>query len=393
MPPAEPPNPPGQVWAHTGQPFTHREFDTLVLGAGRMGASCALYLRQFAPTLSLLLVEEGGLPNEDGATLLAPGVWSGLGVPAERQREAGWTRAQLETAFGDISFQTRPLVDLHAAPGANRVPSRDLDLDAALVDPALVDTDALAWASVGTLAATYRPGALALNAAQAAIRAGAHLMLNTRAQLCGDGSVTLERLTVTNTHQIVVHETHRVRARTIVVALGAGGPHAIDHDLGVHSAHARAYRQFPRLNTSSTDASPLLRAHGLTLRPQNGGYTVVPAIHHRDPAGYVPVGGKLTGVPTGLRRETLEDLVAAMDALPALGTDALETGRSLSDVPGAWFALPHGKPDGLPLHEQVAPGVHLLLGGPHADTLGVSTAFDLAARIAGVEGRPWEELE
>ena len=96
-------------------------------------------------------------------------------------------------------------------------------------------------------------------------------------------------------------------------------------------------------------------------------------------------------MPTGLRRETLEDLVAAMPALPALGTEALESGRSISDIPGAWLALPGGGADGLPLHEQVTGGVYLLLGGPQADTLGLSVAYDLAATLAGVAGRPWDE--
>ncbi len=376
---------PGQVWAHTGQPFPSQDYDVAVLGAGRMGTACALFLRQLVPTRSLLLVEEGGLPNEDGATLLSPGVWTTLDVPESHWPEAHWTRTQLSADTWDISFQPRPMIDLHATAGGARIPSRDLTLD-----PEVVDVAALPWATVDTRAATYRPGALALAAAQAAIRAGADLLLNTRAHLGGDGRVVLERLTVTNTHQIVVHETHHVRAGTIVVALGAHGSHAAEHDLGTHTAHARAYRQAPRVNWPSTDASPVLRAGGVTLRPQHGGYVLVPAIHHRDPAGYVPTGGRLTGVPTGLRRETLEDLVAALDVLPVLGTEALESGRSVSDVPGAWLALPGGTPAGLPQHEQVAPGVHLLLGGPHADTLGLSTAYDLAATIAGVAERPWD---
>lgn len=377
----------GRVWAHVGQPFEARPYDVVVLGAGRLGASCAAYLRALAPALTVLLVEEGGLPNEDGATLLAPGLWTARDLPADRHAQAHWTRTQLQGAFGDIRFRPRPLIDLHTTPGEGREPSGTLGLDGTLVD-----RRALPWATVDGHAATYRPGMLALHAAQAAIRAGADLSLNTRAHL-GDRHVRLERLTVTNTHQIVVHETHVLTAATVIVALGASGPAAVEHDLGRHTTHARAYRQFPRLNVPSTDASPTLRAAGLTLRPQHGGYTVIPAIHHRDPAGYVPAGGKLTGVPTGLRRETLEDLVAALDALPALGTDALETGRSLGDVPGAWFALPGGTPDGLPLHEQVMPGVHLLLGGPHADTLALSTAYDLAATVAGVTGRPWEVTE
>nr|WP_029477919.1 FAD-dependent oxidoreductase [Deinococcus frigens] len=388
------PSNPGQVWAHVGQPFQPRDYDVVVLGAGRMGSALASYLRQLAPHLSLLLLEEGGLPNEDGATLLAPGVWTTRGVPEERVAQAHWTREQLKSVFGNISFQPRPLTELFAEDGPGRTPAAE----ALAPHPdarAMVDVSALPFARVDPEAATYRPGALALAAAQTAVRAGADLMLNARAHaaLSPDGTggqVVIERLSVTNTHQIVVHETHRLWAGTLVLALGAGGPHAAEHDLGIHTTHARAYRQTPRLNVPSGDDTPTLRACGLTLRPQNGGWTLIPAIHHRDPHGYAPTGGHLTGVPTGLRRETLEDLVALMDVLPPLGTEALGLGRSISDIPGAWLALPGGRADGLPLHQTLANGVHLLLGGPHADTLGLAVAHDLAAAVAGVEGRPWE---
>ena len=79
-----------------------------------------------------------------------------------------------------------------------------------------------------------------------------------------------------------------------------------------------------------------------------------------------------------------------MDALPPLGTGALGLGRSISDIPGAWLALPGGQADGLPLHQALADGIHLLLGGPHADTLGLAVARDLAAVVAGAVGRPWD---
>ncbi len=369
----------------------------VVVGAGRMGSACALFLRQLAPHLRVLLLEEGGLPNEDGATLLAPGVWSARGLPGgrlegkrragERLAQARWTRRQLETAFGDVSFVPRPLIRLFAQAGPERIPTADA-LASWPDAQAVVNAPALPFAEVDPDAATYRPGAVALAAARAAVAAGADLMLNARARPVS-GGVVVERLTVTNTHQIVTHETHTLPANVTVLALGADGPHAAEHELGLHTAHARAYRQVPRLNVPSDDATPILHAGGLTLRPQHGGFTLVPAIHHRDPHGYAPTGGRLTGVPTGLRRETLEDLVALMDALPPLGTPALELGRSVSDVPGAWLALPGGRPDGLPRHEQLQEGVHLLLGGPQADTLGLAVAYDLAATVAGTQGRPW----
>lgn len=376
----------GRVWAHVGQAFAEREYDVVVVGAGRMGAACALFLRRLAPGLRLLLAERGGLPNEDGATILAPGVWTRLDVPPGREAEARWTHANL---FGDPTAQPRPLLSLHPQEGPGRIPTPQMLARFPEAAP-LLDPQALPWAEVDEDAATYRPGAVALACGQGAVRAGADLLLNTYAHLT-PGGVRLDRLTVTNTHRVVTHETHEVRAGVVIVATGAEGPHAAEHDLGVHTAHGRAYRQFPRLNTPSDDWTPTLRAGGLTLRPQHGGFTLVPPIHHRDPHGYQPTGGRLTGVPVGVRRETLEDLIRLMAALPPLATGALEVGRSLADVPGAWLALPGGRADTPPLHERLADGLHLLLGGPLADTLGLATAYDLAAAVAGVDGRPWEE--
>ena len=389
-PSGSPPGSPrrGQVWAHVGQPFTETDYDVVVVGAGRMGAFCARELRRLAPALRLLLVEEGGLPNEEGATLLAPGVWTAHDVPPGREAEAAWTRAQLAGGMGDVQFRAAPLVSL----GAGTSPEARPTGEALAAHPealALLDPAALPWARVDPGAATFRPGAVALNAAQEAVRLGADLLLNTRACPGPGGGLTLERLSVTNTHEIVVHERRTVQAAQIVLAAGAAGPALAEHALGVHTAHGRAYRQLPRLEAPSTEASPTLRAGGLTLRPQAGGWTLVPAIWHRDPQGYVPGGGALTGVPTGLRRETLEDLVALMDAVPALAGEGLGLGRSLSDMPGAWLALPHGRPDTPPLWQRLDSTHTLLLGGPLADVLGLSTAHALAAELAGEAGRPW----
>lgn len=382
----QPAQAPGRVWAHVGQPFGRQDYNVVVVGAGRMGTACALFLRQLAPTLRLLIVERGGLPNEDGATILAPGVWTRLDVPPGREAEARWTHSG---AFRDPSAKPRPLLSLHPQEGPGRVPTPQV-LARFPEAAGLLDPQALPWAEVDEEAATYRPGAVALACGQGAVRAGADLLLNTHAGLTPDG-VCLDRLTVTNTHEIVTHETHELRAGVVIVATGAEGPHTAEHDLGVPTAHGRAYRQFPRLNTPSDDWTPTLRAGGLTLRPQHGGFTVVPPLHHRDPHGYVPTGGRLTGVPVGVRRETLEDLIGLMDALPPLATAALEVGRSLADVPGAWLALPGGRVDAPPTHQRLTDSVHLLLGGPLADTLGLAVAYDLAATVAGVEGRPWGE--
>lgn len=375
---------PGRVWAHVGQPLEIREFDVVVIGAGRMGAAVSLYLRQLAPAQSVLMVEEGGLPNEEGATILAPGVWSTLNIPEEERSRAQWTRQQLANALGDVQFREQPLIELGASPLPDGKETAGLAREFPQLGE-LVDLTELPYARLDRQAATFRPGSVALNAAQQAIRLGANLLLNTRVRLSPSG-LLLERLTVTNTHQIVTHETVLVQAGRIVVAAGAAGPGLVEHGLGLHTRHGRAFQQYPRLNIPSTPQSPVLRVGGLTLRPQQGALTVVPDIHQRDPHGYVPVGGHLTGVPTGLRRELLEELVNHMDTVPVLGSEALHVGRSLSDVPGAWVALPGGSPLHLPRWEEVGPGTFLLLGGPQADTLGLWAARDLAREIASQAG-------
>ncbi|GAA0510859.1 FAD-dependent oxidoreductase [Deinococcus depolymerans] len=376
----------GRAWAHVGQPFTppaprpdgtHHDF--IVIGAGRMGSVLTAALAAHAPATRLLLIEEGGLPNEDGDTILAPGLWTTAHLPADRHAAAQASRALIET-FGAPTPRLHVSLHAHATPGS--VPTRDALRDhpdtLALLDPAR-----LPHATTDPHALTYRPGTLALNAAQAAVRAGADLLLNTRAVPQPGGAVRAERLTVTNTHQVVTHETHLLRARHVIVAGGAAGPALAEQHLGVHTRHGRAYRQSPHLNVPSGPDSPTLHHAGLTLVPRHGAYTLHPRVHHRDPHGYRPTGGHLTGVPTGLRRETLEDLVALMEDLPVLATSQLHLGRSLADIPGAWTALPYGDPLHAPLFEALDPHVTLLLGGPHADTLGPQVAQALAQQLAG----------
>jgi len=367
----------GQVWAHVGQPFAPVHYDLLIVGAGRMGAALARFLRETSPHLSLLLAEEGGLPNEEGATILAPGMWHGA-APPEQQARAEQTRRLLGELLTPCG-----LLDLSAEATEGFLPVSGLSPDLApLIDPVMIDVAELRFARFDPRAGTYSPGILALNCANAAIRAGADLMLNVRAELCGTSEgraqVRLHRLSVTNTHEVVVGQTVQITADRVVVAAGATGPHLAEVGLGVVTGHRSAYRQMPRLEVESGAQSPVIRAGGLMLRPRDGGYTVVPPIPHPDPWGYVPQGGRLVGVPVGLRRETLDAVLAVMPGLPALGTEALVLGRSLADVPGAWTSLPEG---GWPLYEQLDGQHWLLLGGEHADLTGLSVAQELARAL------------
>ena len=370
----------GRVWAHVGQPFAPARYDVLIVGAGRMGAALARFLRVARPDLSLLLAEEGGLPNEEGATILAPGVWH-ADVPPERREEAERTRILLGDALTPCG-----LLDLQGQAGPATRPVSEV-----------LGPDLLGWIDAGVLphvrldgrAGVYSAGQLTLGHAQTAIREGADLMLNVRAELHGHaldrpGSggaarVALHRLSVTNTHQVVVDHTVNVTAARVVIAAGAPGPALVEAGLGIVTPHRAAYRQTPRLEVPSTPGTPVLRAEGLTLRPQSGGFTVVPPVPHPDPWGYVPTGGRLVGVPVGLRRETLDAVMRAMPGLSVLAGEGLVVGRSIADIPGAWLAVPAGD---WPTWERLEDTHWLLLGGERADLTGLAVAEQLAQALA-----------
>ena len=371
----------GQVWAHVGQPFESIHYDLVVVGAGRMGAALARSLRELSPQFSLLLAEEGGLPNEEGATILAPGVWH-ADVPPGQSARAEETRALLGDALNVCG-----LLDLstEAREGFLSVAEVWTPELAALIDPGV-----LPFARLDRRAGTYSAGSITLADANAAIASGADLMLNVRAELCGTGAdglaadgvaqVRLHRLSVTNMHEVIVAQSVMVTAGRLIVAAGAAGPSLVEAGLGLVTPHRTAYRQTPRLEVGSTPSSPVLRHAGLLLRPRDGGYTVVPPIPHPDPWGYVPTGGRLVGVPVGLRRETLDALLDRMDGLSALAGEGLVPGRSIADIPGAWIALPDG---GWPLWQRLGAAHWLLLGGEHADLTGLSVARELAVGLAG----------
>jgi len=96
---------PGAVSATPDRPPARDAYDIAVLGGGLLGAAVAERLRALAPERSLLLVEQGGLPNEDGATVASPGLilppagwrWSPTAMrtpaprlPAHRRHRERW---------------------------------------------------------------------------------------------------------------------------------------------------------------------------------------------------------------------------------------------------------------------------------------------------------------
>ncbi|PYE54202.1 NAD(P)/FAD-dependent oxidoreductase [Deinococcus yavapaiensis] len=385
----------GRVFAHVGQPFEERAYDVVVLGGGRMGLAAAFYLRTFQPDARVLIVERGGIPSEGGLTGVARGVWTALDLPSAWKARARWTRGVWRDPASETGVRRPHDPPFHevgvaalsehgedAARFLARLPQEHRILATTLLDferiGGAVFDDTGGYGSATTLALSYGYGA---------VRLGADLLLNTEARLTNAG-VEVRRLDITSTMQIVVAETHNVTASHVVVAVGSEGPALLEHDLGVVTTHGRAYVQFPRLELTAPSDFPVLRRSGFTLRPGEGGLRVLPPVRGADPAGYEPVGGRLVGVPVGVRREVIDDLLVALPDVPAFESDKLDLGKAALDVPGAWEARPIG---GWPVWERVSKNVSLLLGGPEADRVGLSVALDFAATLSGARGRPWED--
>ena len=227
-------------------------------------------------------------------------------------------------------------------------------------------------------ALTYSAASLTTRAAQSAVRAGADLMLNVEARPTPSG-VELRRLSVTNTHKIVVHETHRLEARQVVVAAGAEGPSLAEQSLGTVTHHAQGlpavaeaepadHRRDPDHPGGGADAAPARR--GPDPHPKHSPPRPARLPAHRR-AAERRAGGICAAKPwrTCSRRWT---------PCPPWRHEALELGRSVGDVPGAWLALPEG---GWPCYQPLSERHWLLLGGERADVVGAGVARELADKL------------
>lgn len=396
----------GRVYAHARQPLDQTRYDLLIVGAGRLGLACAFYARLFMPEVRVLIVERGGIPNEAGATIHAPGSWQRHGLAPEWQARAAWTRhvwanPEVETGTArphEVPFTGSGWARLLSAPDDHAPDPGVLDLtpeaflngltpEARAQVETLFDVPSVTGVQLDPLGGYGSASGLALSYGNAAVRLGADLLLNTEARLIPGGLIA-RRLTVTNTHQVVVDHETEVCAAHLIVAAGAEGPGLLEEELGLVTGHGRAYMQYPQLRLPPAPGLPLLSAGGFTLRPRGDHFSVVPPALPPDPHGYAPAPGRLAGVQVGARRELVEQLLGALEAIPALAGAGLDLGRAETDVPGAWQARPLG---GWPLWQTVSEGVHLLLGGPENDRVGLSVALDLAGHLARLNTRPWHD--
>ena len=237
--------------------------------------------------------------------------------------------------------------------------------------------------------------AAALHFGFGAVGSGADLLLNARATLTESRTIKLERLEFARDMQRKVVRTEALEADTLIVAAGAWSAALIEEGLGEVLRVGRAYTQYPRVEKDARlrletgrVVMPVLEHKGFTLRPQGEGLLVVPPPLSPDPAGYTPTGGNLMGVRTGLRRELLDTLMAHADDLPLLEWDTLNLGKTVSKVRGAWEVLTES---GEPEWRRVGETAYALLGGRDGFTLGLAAAYDLAARLARRDARPWDE--
>ncbi len=400
----------GKVVNRAGLELPHTHYDIVIVGGGLLGLACAFYLRRLTPERKLLIVEADGIPSEEGATFVSPAV-AHRAFEGEARRRAAWALSVLarlaeETGVArphDVPFRNvgwaRSLPEPVAVAGLETLPintfleklAQESQTDLAeLVN--FEETNHVLYDPKGGYGSAE---AAALHFGHGAVGRGADLLLNARASITGPNTIKLERLEFARDMQRKVVRTEVIEADTLLIAAGAWSAALIEDGLGEVLPVGRVYMQYPRVEAdkrlvleAGRVMMPVSEHQGFTLRPQGEGLLVVPPTLPPDPAGYVPTGGNLMGVRTGLRRELLDALLAHADDLPLLEWDTLNLGKTVSKVRGAWEVLTES---GYPEWRRVGETAYVLLGGRDGFTLGLAAAYDLAATLAGVGARPWDE--
>lgn len=386
----------GRVFNHAGKPLAGARYDVMIVGGGLLGLACAYYLRRLAPQLSLLVIEQDGVPSELGASYLSPAIVDAEGL-AGWARQAAWVRR----ALGDLAAHTGlrpPLAPAYRQVGCLHLgePGEGLAALSAAQRQALSALVAPRCLNSGRLVAEAGYGnaeSAALAFGRAAVALGADLALNTRLKGDGQGGYLLERLAYTRTMTREVVCTERLQAERVIVAAGAESAALAEALWGVLLPLKRAYMQYPRLGydprlplVGHEVALPVIRWEGWYLRPLGDGLLVVPPPLPADPEGYLPQGGSLMGVRLGVRRELLEQLLAASELLVALSWPTLNLGKTVRDVRGHWEVITES---GLPMWFDCG-GHYALVGGRLGFTLGLAVAYEVAAKLAGAP-LPWAQ--
>ncbi len=395
----------GVVSATPERPAPRETYDVAVIGGGLLGAAVAERLRSVAPQASVVLIEADGLPNESGATVASPGLIpplpSGLEAagasaasprPAARRWARGWLGEVLAGSPAADAAEAGWLALM--APDAPMPGAAPLDrlVDATVLRAVTaltgVEPDHPARLAVGGYASAE---AVTLALARRAVARGADLLLNARARPRTSTQFVIERLAADRRMQVRVRARQPLAARAVVVACGAEAGAVAEAGLDRPVRLRSAYVQFPRVRLSADETLtggrplPAIGMAGWTWRPVPAGAFLVPPAPAADPEGYRPAGGRLLGVPVGLRRELIEALLDAPTLGPLLASGRLDVGKSARNVRGARFSIPEG---GAPVAKPLGEDWWLLVGGAGGLLDDLVAAATVAAALSGTP-LPW----
>ncbi len=342
----------------------------------------------------MVLIEADGIPNEAGATVASPGLVPPIDPEGEGPAPAALAgaRALIEEASSSASGVRAGWLDLSPATASDAQPLHRL-----LAPAVLAGVRAMTGVAADRPALLRDGGyvgaeALALGFAREAVRNGADLMLNTRARPRSHQELVLERRALDRRMVLGVRARHSIAARAVVVACGADGADVAEAGLDRPVRLATVYQQYPRLRLDPLPAGavlPVVRLGGWRFRPALGGAWLVPPVARPDPAGYLPVGGRLLGVPVGLRRELVEALLDAPELEALVASGRLDLGKSVRSVRGARVGLAQGN---LPVARRLAARWWLVAGssaGLLRDLAAAATvAAEVATEVGGVRA-PW----
>lgn len=391
----------GTVFNHAGKALLRTHYDTLIIGGGLLGLACAFYLQRLRPQSRMLIAEQDGIPSEMGATYLSPAIFDPTALTGEVTQQVNWVHSVL-CNLSDHTDIHRPYDTPYNQTGclqlevsADKKAELPLELGErqrqALTH--CVQLSSVTGATWYDQAGFGSAESVALHYGYAAVRDGADLMLNTRVKSAVGTRYTLQRLEYNRAMQRVVAREEQVQADTVILAAGAQTRTLAETLWGELLPLKQVYLQYPRLAhdarlplTEGNVDLPIIQIAGFYLRPQGDGLLIIPPELPADPEGYTPQGGNLMGVRVGVRREVLEQLLSAADMLPILGWPTLNLGKTIENVRGHWEAVTQ---DGKPVWLDCGERRYALAGGRLGFTLGMASAYDLAALVAGVAERPW----
>jgi len=391
----------GRVFNHSGLALERTHYDIGIVGGGLLGLSCAFWMMTLEPGLKVLIVEQGGIPQEGGATQNSSGLFS-LAQLGNRLEEARWTLGvlqNLEQITGiqrphDPKFQQVGWLTLFSEGVGNALEPNLTFLSSAARSnlERLVNLSSVTHAQRDPEGGYGSVSSAALHFGFGAVAKGVDLMLSTRAHSeAGSRHLTLERLDIDRHMKVFVARQERVSVNKLVVAAGAEGRAWLEQNLNLNFELPTHYVQHLRISEKALlerlggeVVMPILERGGFVLRPHLGGVLISLPPIAPDPADYVSRGASFMGVPVGLRREYLDSVLEAMDALPCLGWPELNLGKTALELLGAWEVARE-----YPGWLEVDAGVYTLFGGRRGFELGLSTAFDLASSVLGKAGRPW----